>query len=100
MERNNVWKDYTKKEIKELEKLNKQYREFLDAGKTERECVMQAITMAENSGDVSFAVGTSFCAGDYDIYKVMQNADERMYRDKREYYRTHPEKDRRKRKEQ
>lgn len=64
------------------------------------ELVVRLKTMAENSGDVSFAVGTSFCAGDYDIYKVMQNADERMYRDKREYYRTHPEKDRRKRKEQ
>lgn len=73
MERNNVWKDYTKKEIKELEKLNKQYREFLDAGKTERECVMQAITMAENSGyrnlaDV-IAKGESLQAGDK-VYSV------------------------------
>lgn len=50
MERNNVWKDYTKKEIKELEKLNKQYREFLDAGKTERECVAQAVKMAKKAG--------------------------------------------------
>ncbi len=50
MERNNVWKEYTKKEIKELEKLNKQYREFLDAGKTERECVTEAVKMAEKAG--------------------------------------------------
>ena len=50
MERNNVWKDYTKKEIKELEKLNKQYREFLDAGKTERECVTEAVKMAKKAG--------------------------------------------------
>lgn len=50
MERNNVWKEYTKKEIKELEKLNKQYREFLDAGKTERECVIEAVKMAKKAG--------------------------------------------------
>lgn len=50
MERNNVWKEYTKKEIKELEKLNKQYREFLDAGKTERECVTEAVKMAKRAG--------------------------------------------------
>ncbi len=50
MERNNVWKEYTKKEIKELEKLNKQYREFLDAGKTERECVTEVVKMAKKAG--------------------------------------------------
>ena len=50
MEHNNVWTEYTKKEIKELEKLNRQYREFLDAGKTERECVTQAVKMAEKAG--------------------------------------------------
>ena len=50
MERKNAWKDYTKKEIKELEKLNKQYREFLNAGKTERECVIQAVSLAEKAG--------------------------------------------------
>ncbi|MCH5265221.1 MAG: aminopeptidase [Lachnospiraceae bacterium] len=50
MERKNVWKEYTKKELKELEKLNKQYREFLDAGKTERECAALAVKMAEEAG--------------------------------------------------
>lgn len=50
MERKNVWTDYTKKEIKELEKLCKQYRDFLDNGKTERECVVQAVKMAKKAG--------------------------------------------------
>lgn len=50
MERKNVWNDYTKKEIKELEKLSKQYRDFLDNGKTERECVVQAVKMAKKAG--------------------------------------------------
>lgn len=50
MERKNAWKDYTKKEVRELEKLNKEYRAFLDAGKTERECVIQAVKMAKKAG--------------------------------------------------
>lgn len=50
MERRNAWKDYTKKEIRELEKLSKDYRAFLDAGKTERECVVQAVKLAEKAG--------------------------------------------------
>ena len=50
MERKNVWNEYSKKEIKELEKLNKKYREFLDAGKTERECTAFAVKMAEKEG--------------------------------------------------
>ena len=39
MERENAWKTYGKKEIEELEKLNRDYIEFLSTGKTERECV-------------------------------------------------------------
>lgn len=50
MERRNAWTDYTKKEIRELEKLNQEYRAFLDAGKTERECVIQAVRMAQKAG--------------------------------------------------
>lgn len=50
MERRNAWLDYTKKEVRELEKLNKEYRAFLDAGKTERECVIQAVKMAKKAG--------------------------------------------------
>ena len=50
MERKNAWKDYTKKELKEIDKLCREYRMFLDQGKTERECVRQAVTMAENEG--------------------------------------------------
>ncbi len=50
MERKNVWKEYTKKELKELERLNKDYRGFLDAGKTERECALESVKMAEKAG--------------------------------------------------
>lgn len=50
MERKNAWKDYSKKEMKELDKLSKGYRDFLDAGKTERECTKIAVEMAEKAG--------------------------------------------------
>ena len=36
MERKNVWENYSDEELKELEVLNQEYREFLDNGKTER----------------------------------------------------------------
>ena len=73
MERKNAWKDYTKKEVRELEKLNKEYRAFLDAGKTERECVIQAVKMAKKSGyrDLQevLEAGESLSAGDK-VYAV------------------------------
>lgn len=50
MERENVWKSYTKKEKKELDRLCNNYRQFLDAGKTERECAAEAVKMAEKAG--------------------------------------------------
>ena len=53
--------------------------------------------MADNTSDVSFAIGTAYCTGEYDIRRAMQMADGQMYRDKAEYYRTHPEKDQRRR---
>lgn len=50
MERKNAWKDYNKDEVKELEKLSKEYRKFLDNGKTERECVRYISKLAEEYG--------------------------------------------------
>ena len=50
MERRNAWKDYDKKETKELEKLCKDYRKFLDNGMTERECVKYIVHLAEKAG--------------------------------------------------
>ena len=41
MERRNAWLSYEEADEKELEKLAKNYRTFLDAGKTERECVLE-----------------------------------------------------------
>ena len=50
MDRENSWKTYGKKERRELEKLNKDYIDFLSVGKTERECVKEIIKQAEKAG--------------------------------------------------
>jgi|GEM_PF-389715 len=61
-----------------------------------KEQVGQLNSLANNTPDVSFAVGSVYLAGEYDIRDAMKMADERMYKDKQEYYRQHPEKDGRK----
>ena len=50
MERPNVWESYSQKQIDELEQINKGYREFLDEGKTERECVRKSVELAKKAG--------------------------------------------------
>ena len=50
MERRNAWLTYTEAEELEMEKLAKLYRNFLDHGKTERECVTQIVKEAEEAG--------------------------------------------------
>lgn len=50
MERENAWNRYSKKNIEELENLCSDYRDFLDNGKTERECVSVTIKLAEEAG--------------------------------------------------
>ncbi len=53
MERPNAWKSYTKKELKEVEALNKGYMDFLSEGKTERLCVKLAVQRAEEAGYIN-----------------------------------------------
>ena len=43
---------YSESERAELEVLNAGYREFLDAGKTERECADEAVRLAQSYGFV------------------------------------------------
>jgi len=50
VERANAWKSYNTKQLRELENLSKDYRDFLDCGKTERECVKKSIAIAEEAG--------------------------------------------------
>ena len=50
MSKENTWKSYTVEQCTELEQLCGSYREFLDKGKTERECVKEAVKQAEAAG--------------------------------------------------
>ena len=50
MEKKNTWETYDEKRLKKLEKVNKEYREFLDNGKTERECIDTIVNTIEAEG--------------------------------------------------
>lgn len=76
MEKKNVWETYSSKQLKELEKLNQEYREFLDNGKTERECIDTIVNTAEAAGyqelEAVIKNGTALKAGDK-VYSVWMN---------------------------
>lgn len=46
----NLWEVYTDEQLSRLNSLNEDYKKFLDAGKTERECVTEIIRQAERGG--------------------------------------------------
>ena len=50
MNRANAWTTYEEADLKALEELCKEYKEFLSNGKTERECVAQSIELAKKAG--------------------------------------------------
>ncbi len=52
MERKNVWKTYSEAQLAELEALSREYRDYLDHGKTERECAAEALRLAKAHGYV------------------------------------------------
>ena len=74
MERKNAWTTFTEKQLEELEKLSKSYRNFLDEGKTERECTTYAIKEAEAKGyknlDELIKSGAKLKAGDK-VYRAL-----------------------------
>ena len=68
MERPNAWKNYDAQALQSLENISLGYRHFLDNGKTERECVAQAVEMAQKHGYVNLndaiRAGKALRAGD------------------------------------
>ena len=50
MDKKNLWLSYNESDLKELHEINERYKECLDKGKTERECVVLAVEMAEKAG--------------------------------------------------
>ena len=82
MERENIWSSYDDGQLAELEKVNSLYRDCLDEGKTERECVKLIVRMAEGKGykDIKELIksGTSVKAGDK-IYAVCMDKSVAMF---------------------
>jgi aspartyl aminopeptidase len=73
MNRDNQWVKYSDSQLKELNDLAENYKRFMTAAKTERECVKEAVKLAEAAGcrnleDV-IAKGESLKAGDR-VYAV------------------------------
>ena len=83
----------TEMDLLEMERLDADSRSQQDTD----EQVAQLRALSDSTADVSFAVGSKFCSGEYDIIKVMVDADGAMYKDKQEYYKQQPDKDRRRR---
>ncbi len=50
MERKNIWTSYSQQELEKLEAINADYRNCLDRGKTERECVRLTVERIEAQG--------------------------------------------------
>jgi len=68
MERKNDWTTYSEADLNRLEDISRRYRSFLDAGKTERECVDEGVRLAKERGYVDMkeivAAGGSVKPGD------------------------------------
>ncbi|MBM6948449.1 aminopeptidase [Mordavella massiliensis] len=50
MEKQNAWRTYSPEQMGELERINELYKDCLDDGKTERECVRTAVRIAKENG--------------------------------------------------
>ncbi len=76
MEKKNVWETYSSKQLKDLEKLNQEYRTFLDKGKTERECIDYIVNTVEAEGyrelESLIKQGATLQPGDK-VYSVWMN---------------------------
>ena len=83
MEQKNIWENYSAEQLEELEKVNKEYREFLDNGKTERECIDTIVNTIEAEGYRELGslvkAGAKLKKGDK-VYSVWMNKSIAMFR--------------------
>ena len=82
MERKNAWKTYDEAQLTALNTLCADYKAFLDKGKTERECVVEAVKQARAHGyfDLEDAMkqGRTLKAGDK-VYHVCMDKTIALY---------------------
>ena len=83
METKNTWKTYNDEQLKAVDTFADEYRSFLDAGKTERECVDLIVDMAEQQGyqelEKVMKAGGRLKKGDK-VYSVCMNKSVAMFR--------------------
>ena len=83
MEKKNTWETYSDKQIKEVEKFAKEYKHFLDKGKTERECIDVIVNQIEADGYVELEKviksGKQLQKGDK-VYSVCMNKSIVMFK--------------------
>ena len=74
-----VWEKYTKKDLKELEVFNEEYRSFLSKTKTEREFVNESVKLIEANGFKKLeSVKGKLKAGDK-VYAINKNKNVCMF---------------------
>lgn len=82
MERKVTWEIYDEGQMKELEAVNQEYREFLDHGKTERECIDTIVNTIEAEGyrelESLIESGAKLKKGDK-VYSVCMNKSIAMF---------------------
>ena len=83
MEKKNTWETYSNKQLKELERFSKEYMEFLNQGKTERECIDVIVNQIEADGyeelESIMKSGRTLQTGDK-VYAVCMNKSIVMFK--------------------
>lgn len=83
MEHRNTWETYNARQLKEVDAFAREYMDFLDNGKTERECIDQIVNMAEDAGyqelETLIKSGKKLKTGDK-VYSVWMNKSVALFR--------------------
>lgn len=83
MEHKNTWETYNAKQLKEVDAFAQEYMDFLDNGKTERECIDQIVNTIEEAGyqelEMLVKSGAKLKTGDK-VYSVWMNKSVAMFR--------------------
>ena len=83
MEKKNTWETYSHKQLKEVDVFAKEYMQFLDNGKTERECIDTIVNTIEKEGYVELETAIKekkeLKKGDK-VYSVWMNKSIVMFR--------------------